>query len=475
MKTEYKRDLNHIYLIIRGIGLDPDSYQVRMLTGNSVPSILNCRIVNVDDEYLLYFDITSKQKLTTLFEDRQLDYEELFHILSEVISVMEQMEEFLLKAEQLLLDPEYIYLDPENRKLYFCMIPGKKEGSGVRLRQMMEKLLPRIDHGNSGAVMLGYSVYRIVSSESFGVEEIKKVLYKETGEEDFYPGADAGTPKHTGTPKRTGTASASPGFLFEDGKPIAGAERLSPSNEEDPGEHPEKKLTGGISFRELLVPVISLAAAAGVLLLACGSVYGWIPGISAEQILGAGIVCLGAGLLGFRVFGEKAGSTGKRSRKKAGDSGNAKKYPDEDAMRQERTEVSLFRGYETEDEAFGETVAVFPEHTQPSVRLKCVDDGSEAPDIVPEKEITLIGKMKAACDAVLSEQSVSRIHARIRKEGNDCYLMDMNSRNGTTVNGRTLEAGEEHLLKNGDKVGFARTRYLFFQDTALHESSVPES
>ena len=62
MRTEYKRDMNHNYLIVYGENeINTDSYQVRMLAGNVIPSLLKCRIQGMDGRFLIYFDITSKQ------------------------------------------------------------------------------------------------------------------------------------------------------------------------------------------------------------------------------------------------------------------------------------------------------------------------------------------------------------------------------------------------------------------------------
>ncbi len=456
LKAEYKRDLNHIYLIFRGVSLETESYQVRMLAGNSVPSILNCRIVNVDGEYLLYFDITSKQKLASYFEDRQLDHKDLLFILSEIVLVMEQMEDYLLKEELLLLDPEYIYLDAENRKLFFCMLPGEAKSTGNRFRLLMESMLPRIDHGRRDAVALGYGVYRMVSSDSFRLEEIKKLIY--TGTERNAPAGETDPdpedrPESLIFPETAGSCD-----------PILSQESL----------HEEKeKLIDRIPFRGLLITAACFAAAAGILLLAAAGVYGWIPGISAEKVLGTGTVCLGGGLLICRAFGKKKngrpGNTEKIPETESiGSYGNDKEIPEMEFIRPEHTEASLFRGYEEEE--VGITVFVRPERRDPAVMLKS-QDTSRAPDIVPEKEITLIGKLKNACDAVLQEQTVSRIHARIRKDRDEYYLMDMNSRNGTSVNGHLLGAGEECLLKNGDKIEFARTEYRFQQEAVGTEAA----
>ena len=73
------------------------------------------------------------------------------------------------------------------------------------------------------------------------------------------------------------------------------------------------------------------------------------------------------------------------------------------------------------------------------------------------------GKLETACDAVISLPTVSRIHAKIRKKEENYFLSDMNSRNGTSVNGRLLRPDEEYQLEPEDEVDFAQARYIFLE------------
>ena len=55
MKSEYKRDMNHNYLILTGEdAIDTDSYQVRMIVANAVPDLLQCRIQGMDGKFMVY-------------------------------------------------------------------------------------------------------------------------------------------------------------------------------------------------------------------------------------------------------------------------------------------------------------------------------------------------------------------------------------------------------------------------------------
>ena len=58
MKAEYKRDMNHNYLILyQEEPVDTASYQVRMLVGNVIPSVLKCRMQGVDGQLMVYYNI----------------------------------------------------------------------------------------------------------------------------------------------------------------------------------------------------------------------------------------------------------------------------------------------------------------------------------------------------------------------------------------------------------------------------------
>ena len=57
MKSEYKRDINGNYLVLyENEEPDTSSYQMRMLVGNSIPSILKCRVQGVDGQFMVCYD-----------------------------------------------------------------------------------------------------------------------------------------------------------------------------------------------------------------------------------------------------------------------------------------------------------------------------------------------------------------------------------------------------------------------------------
>src|SRR5438309_6649378 len=78
------------------------------------------------------------------------------------------------------------------------------------------------------------------------------------------------------------------------------------------------------------------------------------------------------------------------------------------------------------------------------------------------RDETHIGRAADSNDVVLDDGQVSRRHASIRRNGHDFMLVDLNSANGTSINGQRVK---EHLLRNGDS--FSIGRYAIeFKDTA---------
>jgi hypothetical protein len=70
---------------------------------------------------------------------------------------------------------------------------------------------------------------------------------------------------------------------------------------------------------------------------------------------------------------------------------------------------------------------------------------------------TTIGRA-AENDIVLDDPTVSRYHAKVRREEEDFYLYDLAATNPTLVNGQTIT---RHLLREGDQVEIGEMVFVF--------------
>ncbi len=64
----------------------------------------------------------------------------------------------------------------------------------------------------------------------------------------------------------------------------------------------------------------------------------------------------------------------------------------------------------------------------------------------------------AGCELVLADVEVSRRHARLETQGGIVFVRDLESSNGTFLNGRRLESAVE--LREGDEIDVGTTRLI---------------
>ena len=72
----------------------------------------------------------------------------------------------------------------------------------------------------------------------------------------------------------------------------------------------------------------------------------------------------------------------------------------------------------------------------------------------------------------LEDDTVSRRHATLSLRGDECWVHDESSRNGTFVNGQRL-GGKERLLRDGDILGFGPFEYRFLDRAVPHVRTSP--
>lgn len=71
----------------------------------------------------------------------------------------------------------------------------------------------------------------------------------------------------------------------------------------------------------------------------------------------------------------------------------------------------------------------------------------------------IIGKQERICDFVLDVEGVSRMHLQFFEQNGELFAKDLNSRNGTRINGKQLENEENMRLYNGDEVNICGKKY----------------
>lgn len=476
MRAEYKRDMNHNYLIFHGEDkINTDSYQVRMLVGNVMPSILKCRVQGMDGQVMIYYDITSKQSVSSLYEQKKFGIEDLKLVFGCFVRVMEEMAEYLMNPGQLIIQPEYMYLDAEKKEMYFCCIPGVERDVRQQFQYLTEYILPKLDHGDSQAVIMGYGIYRRALEDSFHLEHIKEELYRvrEDMAGEIFKEIPAESEECEKTAKRAVDTAEEELFIGRREDADKKQYRREPEKGNTAGDESGKgRNSGGLRKRIL----VCAGGALAVFMVLAAGFLGYLPGIELEVILGGIIAGMGTGMLVYvvRESVKKKKISAKTGQKEQMEIYSVKQCPGELCLEEEPQireiylkeaagkQKTIGEPEKTVPEDCGETVILSANPVLGPATLVSREPG-ELATIYLQEDITVVGKLATAADAVINLPTVSRMHAKIRRRDNEYYLCDLNSRNGTSVNGRLLQEEEEYQLQNEDEVDFAQARYVFLK------------
>lgn len=96
---------------------------------------------------------------------------------------------------------------------------------------------------------------------------------------------------------------------------------------------------------------------------------------------------------------------------------------------------------------------------------------AETVQIIDRSERWILGRSKSDCSIAIPDLSISRYHAILGHEaGNNFFIKDAGSKNGTRVNNQRLASLENCLLKDGDLIEFGLIQVEFFITNLIEEN-----
>ena len=455
MEVSYRRAFEKSYLQLKQTRARGDSYEIRMMQENPVRGLLSPTVESSARGPVFSYDISFLTALNVVYEKRRMGAEELRELFKDLLGVLTLCRVYLLEPGDLLLAPEFIFTDREKGGWSFCLLPGggREEESGSGGLLLAEYLLRRIDHSDEAAVRAGYEFFSRVSSENStlaaSLREAERLLDPEPpAEEEAEPAPENEVKERVKTTERRyGEAPPKKQRLP---RPAAGA---------------RERKTAGFGRILGLMLLCTVSAAGFILALLLGDPDPVQVGCLSFLVVVVVSVCSRSLLAGpdtdprpeaaavsaaviSQSAGPPCGSSAPRS--EAG-----LRNPERRAAPPPAPPAGALR---TEPETENYTRLLYmPESGADEMRCRLVSLG-HAEDIEIDAETILVGAGSKA-DHILPGRAVSRLHARIRYAGGEVLLTDLNSLNGTFVNGERLPANREMKLTNGDRVTFADAEY----------------
>ncbi len=402
LRAEYVRNLNCNYKrVLLEQKPEEKRYQYCILSRGGIKGLLPCSLRYINDAAYLYYDISSRQNLSQLYGSRNITRKWLTDFGWGLKRIGQELERFLLDSRNIVWYPDEIFQELENNQFSFLYIPYyEEEGS---FESLLNFLVEHIDYNDETLVECVYSMYE--QYERGGEAYLQGKIFEDIEKLNAADKKDASA-KTQGEAELPGTAEVYAGRR--------GSQREGCVGDREEREAIERKSAEESTQRNGSVDISVM----------------W------EKK---------RGILGILEGKKRKGREQRENYRKA--------------LHQEMLGCAVAEETMYEEAEYGQTVYVeVKEDGQGKRRGLYYPDGRLLQYL--DKESVTIGKMEEA-DVLQEDSSVSRLHARIVREGEYYYLEDLNSTNGTFKNGLRLAPYEKRKLEEGDDIRCGRLLLIF--------------
>ena len=421
MKTKYIRDFRHNYLVIEKEDPGQNGYLIKMITENTIDGLIPCQERMINGESLLYYDITSRQSIQSILEAQPLQMRHLQKLFSGLRTISEVMEKYLLSPEDLLLLPEFVYMDMATGEYSFIYYPERMGEENTSLRDLNEFFMQHMDSENIPLVEAVYQMTDLLNRQQFVLDELitwfQENYDEEQMEERIHEQNEAMTQGNWNPNMQTQNLYRNQGSQSREA-PVQNVSwnRGTQGTAQEKGQEQKDPRNSGI--RETAMQNVRF------------------PEPEEKKSL-------------WRRLVEWAFPNSKINKKEyTADSSHYVRY--QDVTEPEKT---------PQPDDSGHTVFI-PWIENSDNKLYGIGKSNKYHIPLQKLPIT-VGKMAGAVDLVLNDQSVSRLHARISRDGNRFFITDLNSTNGTFRNGMRLEPNASEIIEPGDEIGIGKLKFIY--------------
>lgn len=139
-----------------------DDYEVKMLMLNTQEYFLHITMNYIDEKNSIYYDISSKQQLSKLFEYGKVTMEDVKSLFDNISRMVRVVDEYMLNLDRVILNPQDIYVSLSDKKYSFMYSPvaGEKDFYD-KMRSLFEYILERFDHSvKKSSLVKFYEIYQ---------------------------------------------------------------------------------------------------------------------------------------------------------------------------------------------------------------------------------------------------------------------------------------------------------------------------
>jgi len=459
------------------------NYQLEMLANNHIKGLLKSEVIRINGETHLQFDITSLVPVKKLFERRKFSRKDFLSLIRQITELLAEMERYLLDSSGILFDSTYIFADPQTLELRHVYLPTRDRHQGPDA--LKEFLLD---------IIINDIRFLDEPSDNF-IQRLIEILK----DPDFH---ETSLKRYLNEIDRVNKVHINNSVLRHD----------LPENPANPqlSWHPKEiqKVNEPVKIKKLCYPAksyIVLFSVIGTLVIFC--IVLMLSGIlspnNPDSLLSLFGFVLIAGAVTYLVY-SKLFTPDKKIEKiierktDTNDLFPAGRYVNKEIPEPVYASGGIYKNPGVKKETAPMTgraptssyiqIGSFPSVKRISEKrpfsgnldslseqdrtvildvgsldipyLKRIN-GNSTETILMEKFPFMLGRLEGQVDYCVKNPAVGKLHAEITKTDEGYFISDMNSRNGTMINGVRVDPVKENIIKNGDRITLGNEEFVF--------------
>ena len=425
-----------MYMVIEKETMETDmDIDIKMLENNHIEPLLPVKIRHIDNRSLYYYDVTSRQQFSKIYEYRKLSRKNVDNILKSLNEMVDAVNEYMLNLNCIILKTDCIYVDVSKDKLYFAYGNEQEDSSFQQeLKRLFDYVIEHFDHGAGDTdVLYIYNLYQKIVRGEYDASDLKALAETDSISRD----SDINEDK------------------IENDENVLDFIPMEEVEEQEEVEN--KKVFLLFNIARVCLGVVMVAAIGRML----APSYVPVP----VSDMGALIIIIScAALIAVISKIPKSLFTRVETKKVMEPFRYDKKerYEDCNNGRDDDNE-NCNNGRDDDNENYDGNTMLLSDYfnNKKDKTVKLLYKGNEGfPDIEVSQFPWIIGSMEKNCNTVLKSKLVSHIHACITRDNGEYYVEDLNSTNGTYVNGERLIMNSRRELNNHDEITLAAVSYV---------------
>lgn len=401
METKIVRDMEHCYLVLKA---DKEaSFQQKMVLQNEISGLLKVEQRKIDSEYQYYYDIIDKISLVNYYTKNKILSKDIKFLFQNIIKLIQDARAYLLEPDNFLLQEDTIFFNSSGTQIYLCFHELNQVAVREQMIKLAELLMELIDYKEEQAIILTYGLYKVLRDDTCNFRNIEETIEKYSEERKII----------------SKKIAMSEEVLASTEKPSLNARTI------------DKKLDTKELKRTNLINALASILFITVVVKEKLMFYHYSNHIDIGRL----IICI-ISLVIFNVIIYRF--TNHIKNQVLNHKSNLPYYPEEC----EEEGTILIANF---------TLQYVLQREGGTEQLKI--------DSFP----FVLGSGKEGVSGVVQYVGISKRHAIIEEKESSYQIMDLNSTNGTFLNGELLNPMEPYTLMNGDKITLANITYQFIK------------